>query len=281
MSDIEVQDPVVQEEKKDELSPLAEETTPKPESQEVAEEVADLSEERKTIPKERWDQLYARTKRAEADKHQLREELQREREERIRLEERTKVHSEQQTQQEMTWAQLEQGIQEGRWTRDQAQEYKDKMTEARLERKFKEKQAAESSNSRILGEINQYQQLIPDVMSYGSESRQKYEREFSYMTRTLGMPDNYATQLAAVRAAFGDIETVKARQTAKTVLTNKEPFVETHTSQSKMQKPVKSFEDSLPEYKREHYKKLMKGGVVKSWKEAEELENYKPSMRRA
>ena len=272
MSEVEVQEPVVQEEVKEEVSPEAELTTPAVDSQ-VPEEIIDLPEERKTIPKERFDQVYARTKRAEAEAKELQAQLQREREERIRLEERSKVQTEQQTQKEMTWAELKTGNAEGRWTRDQAQDYKDKMTEQRLERKFREKQTLESKESRILGEIEQYKQLIPDVMDPGSESRTKYEREFAYLVRN-GAPDNYVTQLVATRAAFGDPDTIKARKTAKTILTPKEPFMETHATQ-KQKAAVKSYEDSLPEPKREHYRKMIKHGVVKDWKEVEEIEKHR------
>ena len=277
MSDIEVQDPVVQEVQKDEVSPLAEDTTPKQESQ-VAEEIADLSDERKTIPKDRFDQVWARSKKAEAEAKQLQEELRLEREDRIRLEERTRVQTEQQAQKEMTWAELENGIAEGRWTRDQAQEYKDKMTEQRLERKFKEKQALESSHARVLNEIAVYQQLIPNVMTPGSDERQKYEREYNYLVRN-GAPKNYTTELAAVRAAFGDPETIKSRQTSRQVIVNKEPLMETHTSSTPPKTPKKEWKESLSEFEVKHWEKMMKGGIVKDWKGAEEMAKYKPTLR--
>lgn len=271
--EVEVQEPVVQEVEKEEVSPLAEETTPKQESQAESEDTPD--EGVKTIPKDRFDQVWARSKKAEAKLAELDAQLRQEREERIRLEERSKVQQEQAQQAEYTWDQLENFIAEGKLTRGQAQEYKDKMTEQRLERKFKQQQVVESKDSRILGEIEQYKQLIPEVMSYGSESRQKYEKEFSYMTRTLGMPDNYATQLAATRAAFGDVETVKQRLASRKV-TPKEPLMETHTPQ-KQKASSRSFEDTLPQYKRDYYTRMIKSGVVKDWKDAEEIEKHRGS----
>jgi hypothetical protein len=276
--EVKVQDPVVQEEKKEEVSILAEDTTPAPDVQEkVADEVAEV----KTIPKERFNEVYARAKREEAERKQLQEELRREREERIRLEERQKVQVEQQTQKELTWAELETHIAEGRCTRDQAQEYKEKMTEQRLERKFKERYATETATNQILGEIRQYQSLVPDSMTPGSDSRQKYEKEYAYMTRTLGMPQGYATEVAALRAAFGDIETVKSRQTLRekqAVITSKEPFQETHMSSTQTQKPTKSWRESLPESEQEHWKKMIKHNVVKDWKEAEALAKRKRTL---
>ena len=271
----EVQDPVVEPEVKEEVSPLAEDTTPKPDSQ-VEPEV--VQEESRTIPKERFDQVWARAKKDEAKAKALQEELQREREERIRLEERAKVQQEStQAQKEYTWAELENFIAEGKLTRDQAQDYKDKQTEERLRRKLLAEREQESTKTAFLSQIEQYKQLIPDVMELGSENRQKYEREYTYFVRTLGYPENYATQLAATRAAFGDLEKVKRTSASRQPITNKESFVETHTPQS-IKSATKSFKDTLPDYKVKHYEKMMKSGIVKDWKAAEELEKWTPKV---
>jgi hypothetical protein len=41
---------------------------------------------------------------------------------------------------------------------------------------------------------------------------------------------------------------------------------------------VKSFKDTLPDYKVKHYEKMMKAGIVKDWKGAEELEKWTPKV---
>ena len=276
MSDVDVQDPVVETEQKEEVSTLTEDTTPKPDGQENIEEGAE-PEVQKTIPKERFDQVWARSKKAEAREKELEAQLQREREERIRLEEREKVQKEQTTQKEYTWAELEHFIGEGQITRDQAQEYKDKQTEARLRRELQSERERDSSNSQLLAQIDQYKQLIPDVMVVGSESRQKYEQEYTYLVHTLKYPENYATQLAATRAAFGDLDRVKRSNSSKPLIPPKEPFMETHTPQPSKQ-PTKVFKDTLPDYKVKHYEKMMKAGLVQSWKEAEDLEKWSPKV---
>lgn len=277
MSD-EAANPVVEPVEKEEVSTLSEDTTPKPDEQVLVEDQAEVVQEQpKTIPKERFDQVWARSKKAEAREKELEAQLQREREERIRLEERARVQQEQQTQKEYTWAELEHFISEGQITRDQAQEYKDKQTEARLRRELKAERERESSQSHLLSQIDQYKQLIPDVMVPGSEARQKYEQEYAYLVRTLGYKEDYATQLAATRAAFGDIERVKRTNQVKPSLTSKESFVETHTPPG--QKLVtKAFKDTLPEYKVKHWEKMMKAGLVKSWKDVEDLEKWTPKV---
>lgn len=269
-------DPVIQEEVKPAISSQAEDTTPKPDGQVAQEESI---QEEKVNPLEpggsRFKEVWARAKKSEARLKELEAQHQQEREERIRLEERVKVKEEQQAQKEMSWEELENGIAEGKWSRSQAQEYKDKMTEQRLAKKFEEQERQKTTSSRILGEIGQYQQLIPEVMQYGSEERARYEREYAYMVRELGMPKNHATELAAVRAAFGDVETVKTRRASKQVTTEQEPFMETHTTQR--QKPsTKLFKDTLQPWEREGYERLIKNRVYKDWKEVEEEQIWAP-----
>lgn len=268
--------PVVEPTEKEEISDSAEHTAPKPEIQAENEVVTEKEVNPLEPGGDRFKQVWARAKRAEEERDRERAERDREREERIRLSERLKTIEEQkQAQPEYTWDQLEEFITEGKVTRGQAQEYKDRMTEQRLERKFKQQQAIESKDSRILGEIEQYKQLLPDIMTHGSETRQKYEREFQYMVGALGMPDNYATQLAATRAAFGDVETVKTRNTSKKVITNKESFMETHAP-SKQSSPGKSFKDTLAPWQIAHYEKLLTHRVYKDWKDIEEEQTWKP-----
>jgi len=272
----ETSDPVVQEETKTDISIQAEDTTPKPDGQVSKEETPT---EEKVNPLEpggsRFKEVWARAKKSEARLKELEMERQQEREERIRLEERLKVKEEQQTQKEMSWEELENGIAEGKWSRAQAQEYKDKMTEQRLAKKFEEQERQKVSSTRILGEISQYQQLIPEVMQPGSEERARYEREYAYMVRELGMPKNHATELAAVRAAFGDVETVKTRRASKQVTTEQEPFMETHTTQ-RLKPATKSFKDTLQPWEREGYERLIKNHVYKDWKEVEEEQKWAP-----
>ena len=273
----EAANPVVEQEVKPEISTLAEETTPK---QEVSQEVSQESE-KEVNPLEpggdRFKQVWARAKKAEEEVNHLRAETQREREDRIRLEERLKALEEAkttQTQPEYTWDQLEAGIAEGRWTRAQAQEYKEQAIERRLEAKRQKERQAEMSNSRVLGEIEQYKSLVPEVNQYGTESRQKVEREYAHLIRN-GAPDNYTTQLAALRAALGDPETIKSRNTTKKVLIEKEPFMETHTSSVTKQAKA-PFKDSLPAWKVPEYEKLIKHGVYKDWKEIEDESKWVP-----
>lgn len=280
MSD-ESANPVVEPEIKADISPLAEDTTPKPDIQPPREEVAHEEPKHPLEPGgDRFKEVWARTKKAEAKLQELEADRQREREERIRLEERLASKEAAATAQpEMTWAQLEAGIDEGRWTRAQAQEYKDKMTEMRLEKKLHERESSKAVESKVLGEIEAYKAIVPDVVSFGSESRQKVEREFAYMVQVLGMPNNQKTELLALRSAFGDVDIAKKRFAAKQTITPREPFMETHSPQSS--KPsTKDFSSTLSPEKKAHYEKMLRNGQYKDWAEVEAEEKWVPKTVR-
>ena len=99
------------------------------------------------------------------------------------------------------------------------------------------------------------------------------------MVRTLGMPDNQATQLAALRSAFGDVESLKRRTVAKQTITNKEPFMETHSPQNS-KTTTKDFASTLSPEKKTHYEKMIRGGVYKDWAEVEAEEKWTPKTVR-
>lgn len=280
MSDA-VSDPVVEPEVKQEVSPEAELTTPPADSQvpvtEESEKAHPLSPEG-----DRFKQVWARAKSAEEKADELREQLQREREERIRLEERTKVHEEKKQEQVYTWAQLEDGIAQGTITRAWANEYREKVVKEQAKKEALEEARREFSRanqgSSVDSELNRYVKANPDIMKHGSEVRQRVEREYAYLVR-MGSPDTLSTQLAATRAALGDIEAVE--KAAKQRPANTETFMETHTP-SKKNAPAKSFEETLSADVKDHYRKMMKGGAIKmnDWKTVEEIEKRRTKVAR-
>lgn len=280
-------DDVVSEEVKEEVSPQAEETTPSPDAN--VETVASESDEKHPLQPggDRFKQVYARAKKAEEKLDHLSSELQREREERIRMEERLKAKEEQRQEQaepEYTWDQLEAAIADGKITLRQAQEHREKVLMKKAEKAFEEKlatlQKTTNTEDKVVKDLDRYKQSIPDIMTPGSESRQKYEREYMYL-KSLGHKDGYATQLIAARAAFGDVETVeKAALVKKT--TPKETFMETNSTSNKPQKNDKDPLKNLSERERKHYEKMIDHGHYKDWKEvAEELAFVNPFARRA
>jgi len=288
MSDEVISDPVVEPEVKPEVSVQAEETAPAPDA--VVEPI--VAEEKEASPLEpggeRFKQVWARAKSAEAERDRLREEAQREREERIRYEERLKAQEETKktAEPEYSWDQLEAAIAEGKITRAWANDYREKLVADKAtreaERRLEQKLASTSQESTVFSELDRYKKAAPEILQQGSEERTKVEREYAYMVQVLKFPPTHATELAATRAALGDLDTVERRVQAKKAAT-REPFMETHSS---TQKPQQKKNDPIAELEKDprrkaHYEKLIRAGrYPNGWDSVREELEYKPRFAR-
>lgn len=81
--------------------------------------------------------------------------------------------------------------------------------EAAAERRVDEKQR----EGLVKRELVEYRELVPAAYETGSKERTKVEKEFKKL-RDLGFPDNQVTEVAALRAAFGDPEVIRASRSA-------------------------------------------------------------------
>ena len=269
--------------------PATEPPATEPVTEALVTEVASDAPESKDPPAlepggERFKQVWARAKAAEAKLESQASELQREREERIRLEERTKVQEEtaKKAEPEWSWDQLEGAIADGKITRAWANDYREKVVEERAtkkaEQRLEAKLSSTSQQTTVQGEMDRYKRAVPEVMQPGSAERVKVEREYTYLTQTLGYPATRATELAAMRAAFGDTDTVERAAVAKTS-TTKEAYQETQSSShkptGKTTDPVKGLDDRT----RKHYEKMIERGRYSGWDAVrEELAWERPSL---
>lgn len=277
-----IEQDAVQDKPAEEVSTQAEETAPKPDAEPAASGETPSPLE---PGGERFKQVWARAKSAEAKAAELAAEVQREREERIRYEERLKAQEEAKAKSEpkYTWAQLEQFIEAGQIDRGRAMD----IYAAQLKKEAKEEALREIESkiqttakaSTVLSEIERYKRAMPEIAQPGTEERQRVEREYAYMVQVLGFPPTHATELAATRAALGDVETVERKVQARKTAT-KESFMETHSSTHKPQPKGKDPIEQLDERQRAHYQKMISTGRYSGWDEVrKELEWQPPSLR--
>lgn len=282
-------DPVVEPEVKQELSVQAEETAPAPDApvevEAEAQEGGLAKDLENPVFKQRLGQVWARAKGAEAELASVKEQAQREREERIRLEERLKAQEEvkKATQPEYSWEQLEGFIAEGKISVTQAVKYREDLQKEKTKRETLEALKSEiqvtSHDSTISGELNRYTQAMPEILQNGTPERQKVVREYNYLVKTLKYPETKATELAATRAALGDVETVERTVQAKRSAP-KESFMETHSSTQKPQPKGNDPIAQLTEREKKHYEKMIDRGRYSGWDEVrKELAWTPPSLR--
>ena len=220
---------------------------------------------------ERFKQVWARAKEAERKAEALAAEAQREREARIRLEERAKVKEEaaETPEKEYTWADLRGFIADGKLTLDQAIEYRETVIEKRAEKKAEAKingyLKLNTREATIDETLARYRKANPNLVKDGTPEREKLVQEYKYHVEVLGMPATRATELAAARAAFGDVDTLESQAKLKAKPVEREAFMETTTNA----KPAPKTKDpvaQLNEQQKEFYTKLIKAGRFGSYR---------------
>jgi hypothetical protein len=258
------------------LSPDAELTTPGPDPVEPSAKATEPDQEPTHALEpngDRFKQVWARAKTAEAELSELKTALQREREERIRYEERAKVQQEQKAQNEpeYTWTQLQGMIDEGKVTLAQALEYREAKVREKAKREatqeLEQRLAQTSKRSTVEQDLAKYRELAPEAVQPGSETRQKLEQEFRYLTEVLGYQPTQETELVAARAVLGPVEALaRARQAQTKTQAHRETYMETQTAG----RPKETSKDPLkaltPEQK-EWYAGRIKAGMYSGWDE--------------
>jgi hypothetical protein len=215
---------------------------------------------------DRFKQVWARAKAAEAKAAQVEAEARSEREERIRLEERLRaqVEARKQVEPEYSWDQLQAAVEAGTISQAKAFEIRDQQLYA----KWEAKQQAREEQSRVLSsvstEMTEYKKLVPNAIVPGTDERQKVEREYGYLVQRLGRPQTkeqeLSYELAAARAAFGDLDTLKTKQSLSTKPLSREAYMDTSSASKKPAETKKDFRSSLSTREVQHYERLMRNG---------------------
>lgn len=220
----------------------------------------------------RWNEVYARAKRAEAA-------LQREREQRIRAE--TELEVRKQTpaspapsgERVLSWDELEKGIETGQLTRAQANDYRDGVIERRVTEKLEKKVMATTSDQTrgqsLSSELTRYKQAVPNIVQLGTPERDKLESEFAWQLSTYGVTDprtltatqRTSLELAATRAVFGPVESLER----KTTVPKRETHQETSGDTGRSTGPVKDSLNDLSPDEKAFYTKMIKLGKYDGW----------------
>lgn len=229
------------------------------------------------IPKDRFDQVYARTKDAEV-------KLQQERETRARLEGELEALKRQPPPQaaptppRYSATQLQAMIDEGKATVGQVLAYQEESLRMEMDRKLEEKVQAHLSTSAktssLQQELARYRSAIPEVAQVGTPERVKAEQEFNYLVGIGYDAKDPRTELMALRVAHGSIESIEARRTAKTIPTGRETMQDIQSPGGVKQSEPDVLK-KMTAAQRQHYQKMLDRGVYKGWDEVrEELKEY-------
>ncbi len=159
------------------------------------------------LPKVRVDEMVNEAKgaatREAAEAARLRSELEAERAKTAKASEPRPVSR----------AELNQLVADGKITQDAADAHWEKTVVETAERKARAAAADEvvgrERSAVVKNQLAEYRKLIPEAWTPGSKERAKCEKEFAALIG-IGFPDNAVTEAAALRAAFGDPEVIRA-----------------------------------------------------------------------
>lgn len=150
----------------------------------------------------------------------LREELRQLREGQVRLEERTSAATNREAQSSArtySRAELRALVEEGKISEAQMDQVLDEQAKREKEtlreelRQSLSKEVSEIDRGKqIQDQLSRYQAKIPNAWQNGTDERGRVQREYERLTRVMGFPDGPATDLEALRAAFGPIEALES-----------------------------------------------------------------------
>lgn len=113
----------------------------------------------------------------------------------------------------VTRAELKQLVDDGKITQEAADVHWEKQVLDAAEKRGREAARGEvegHQREQVVGkQLAEFKALVPAAWEAGSKERTKAEKEFAAL-RAMGFPDNKVTEVAALRAAFGDPEVIRA-----------------------------------------------------------------------
>lgn len=255
------------------------EPTPEAQAQAGAHEDGAAEPKRQYIPKDRFDQVYARTKDAEV-------KLQQAREDKARLEgelEALKRQPAAPVQPRYTATQLQQMIDDGKATVGQVLAYQEetltKELDGRLERKLAEKLASSNKVSTLQQEITKYKQTVPEVTQEGTKERLAVEREYSYLVNLGYDANDPRTELMAVRAALGSVETIQERRSAKAIPAQGRDTMQDIQASGGGKPGEKDILKTMTSAQKQHYQRMIDRNVYTGWEEVREELKFAASSR--
>ena len=165
---------------------------------------------------------------------------------------------------------LNQLVADGKITQDAADAAWEKQIREDAKREAREAARSEVDGKQrevtVERQLGEYRTLVPTAWDAGSKERSKTEREFKALVE-MGLPNNQVTEVAALRAAFGDPEVIRASKS-----TGKPGPGESHVEVGGGERPGEGGvgEDGAPkdlsEREKAHYANLIQRGIVKDWK---------------
>lgn len=171
-----------------------------------------------------------------------------------------------------TRAELDSMVAEGKINQAQADEAYEQQVERRAEGAAVRVIEARDLGKSVTAQIDDYAASIPNVLKAGTPERAKVEKEFQILVKN-GSPANKATELAALRSAFGDISVVRQAQGHRHVESHQESGG--NGGRGDGAPPNRDgVPASVPAHKVGYYQKMIDQGMYRNWSDVETVEKF-------
>lgn len=174
----------------------------------------------------------------------------------------------------MSRAELKQLVEDGKITQDAADAHWDRQVietaKAEATKAARGEVEGQKREGAVKQQLAEYKQLVPAAYEAGTKERARAEKEFNKLVE-LGFPNNLATEVAAMRATFGDPEAIKAARS-----TGKSGPGEAHVEVGGGDRPSGKGADAdgkpkgLSARQEAYYSDKISRGVYKDWKAVSE-----------
>ena len=168
-------------------------------------------------------------------------------------------------------------VADGKITQESADAHWERQVVETAERRARAAAAQEVQGQKreqvVSDQLAEYRKLVPAAWEAGAKERAKVEREFKALVE-MGFPDSKVTEVAALRAAFGDPEVIRASRS-----TGRSGPGEAHAEVGGGDRPGETGEqDGMPKgltaREQAHYQNLISRGIVKDWKQVAEERKF-------
>ena len=178
----------------------------------------------------------------------------------------------------MTRSELNQLVEDGKITQDAADTHWEKQIREDAKREARvaaaDEVAGRQREQSLKAQLDEYRELIPAAWDTGSKERTRAAKEFEALV-AMGLPNSRTTEVAALRAAFGDPAAIRAARS----LGRSGPG-ESHAEVGGGDRPDGSGGDAdgapkdLSAREKAHYQNLIARGIVKDWKAVSEERKF-------
>lgn len=135
---------------------------------------------------------------------------------------------------------------------------------------------SQAQGKSVEQQIAQYKELVPAIVEPGTPDRTRITKEFQTLVAN-GSPNNLATELAALRVVYGDVNRLAQRIKGRPAGSEATQDGGSGTGDGGSTGKLSKFQEGLTPKQREYYRQQIDKGTYKDWSAVEAV--HKPAKK--